>query len=693
MQVICSKTNKGTRKTYFCVGIQVNNMKHIFFYPTESNAMLRFCFQIHNSIVRKRQSNHVNCFFNLTVFALIPQMGTFTVSTPSTLGCLLLLKLEKQQYLLGDNEWFCSKVQVTTPEGDIVHFPCYTWLSTGEEIQLRDGRVQHVFSEVEPCLINHRERELARRKLLYQWRPFMEGLPDVINADDSFDLPQEIRFSFTKNAEIFYTQTEIVAILRLKGLTKDTSQWASLEDIKNAFSHHKTPISEYIEEQWKEDEFFGYQLLNGYNPMAIQRCSQLPSKFAVTDAMVQPFLESGSSLAAEMQKGNIFLVDYRRIAGLHVPVIHGKKQYIAAPLCLLYKTPDDKLLPIAIQLNQEPGPDNPVFLPSDPEHDWLLAKMFVRNADFHEHEVNSHYLRTHGLSEVFIISTLRNLPMPHPLYKLLIPHTRYTLHINTTGRTKLFGPEGIYTKATNLGGQGKFDLLKRWFSEVSYSALCLPEDIKARGLESIPNFYYRDDGLKLWDILNRYVRSMVELYYPSDLEVRRDSELQTWIKDIFVHGFLGQRRTEVPETFCTVEEVVKFITMVIFNMSAQHSAVNTGQFDYGGWLPNSPNSMQKPPPTTKGQSTEQTILDTLPDVSTSANGAVFRWLLSTNSLDFIPLGCFPDEHFCEDAPLRIIKALQADLALLTQQIKERNKSLAVPYFYLCPTKMENSASI
>ncbi|XP_076150077.1 hydroperoxide isomerase ALOXE3-like [Alosa pseudoharengus] len=518
----------------------------------------------------------------------------------------------------------------------------------------------------------------------------MEGLPDIIKAQEVSDLPEEIRFSFTKNAEMLFTKMEILAVLRLKGLINQTSQWSRIEDIKKALGWHRTPISGYIEDHWKEDDFFGYQLLNGYNPMAIQRCNELPSKFAVTSEMVQPFLKSGK-LSVEMKRGNIYLCDYRRLAGLPVPVINGKQQYITAPLCLLYKNPEDKLLPIAIQLNQEPSQDNPVFLPSDPEYDWLLAKLYVRNADFHEHEVNSHYLRTHGLTEVFIVSTLRNLPMSHPLYKLLIPHSRYTLHINTTGRVKLFGPEGVYTEATNLGGRSQFTLMVRWFSEVTYSSLCLPEDI--RGLESIPNYYYRDDGLKLWEILDRYVRSMVEYYYPTDQEVQKDSELQTWIKDIFVHGFLGQTKTGIPEKFNLKKEVIKFVTMVIFNMSGQHSAVNTGQFDYGGYLLNSPNSMQKPPPTTKGHSTERTLLETLPDISTSVNGAVFRWLLSTKTSDFIPLGHFPDEHFCEDAPLRIIQKLQSELDSLTQQIKKRNENLEVPYTYLCPTEMENATSI
>lgn len=47
-------------------------------------------------------------------------------------------------------------------------------------------------------------------------------------------------------------------------------------------------------------------------------------------------------------------------------------------------------------------------------------------------------------------------------------------------------------------------LLKRCLTSVTYSSLCLPDSISERGLESVPNFYYRDDGLRLWDIINRW---------------------------------------------------------------------------------------------------------------------------------------------------------------------------------------------
>ncbi|KAL2090268.1 hypothetical protein ACEWY4_014956 [Coilia grayii] len=622
---------------------------------------------------------------------MIGETETTTVSTASTLGSLLALKLKKEPYF-NQEDWFCAKIEVTTPDNDIVHFPCYNWLSINEEVKLRPGEAKKPLDEEHDLLKNLRHQELELRKQTFRWRKYKDGLPEVIDADFSLQLPKEIRFSFTKDSEVLYTRTEIQTALSLKGLITNVDPWRNFEDMKKAFRHHKTSVTDYVEQHWKEDDFFGYQILNGYNPMLIECCKRLPPNFAVTDAMVKPFL-SGSCLSIEMQRGNIFLVDYRRIAGLPAPVFDGKQQYITAPLCLLYKNPEDKLLPIAIQLKQEPGPENPVFLPSDSEYDWLLAKAYLRNADFHEHEANSHYWRTHGLTEVFIVSTLRNLPTAHPLYKLLFPHCRYTLHINTDGRHNLFGPKGVYTNATNLGGQGQFDLMKKWFSEMTYSALCLPEDICNRGLESLPNFFYRDDGQRLWDILNSYVRKMVEHYYLSDLEVKRDSELQDWIKEIFVHGFLGRRETGIPKNFQTVGEVVKFVTMVIFNVTGQHSAVNTGQFDFGGWLPNSPNSMQKPPPTRKGVANERLLLDSLPSVKITALGAVFRWSLSTNSTDFIRLGQFPDELFCEDAPLRIIRELQAELSILDNQIDERNKSLPLPYLYLQPKLIENSTAI
>ncbi|KAJ3610994.1 hypothetical protein NHX12_021010 [Muraenolepis orangiensis] len=134
--------------------------------------------------------------------------------------------------------------------------------------------------------------------------------------------------------------------------------------------------TEYVQQNWRKDSLFGYQFLNGVNPMVIRRCLVLPENLPIREDLL--FLHGGNSLAEEMQ------------------------------------------------------------------YDWLLAKMYVRSADFSDHQLNSHLLRTHLLAEVFSVSLLRNLPMVHPLYKLLVPHTRYTLQINFLARNLLISDSGVF---------------------------------------------------------------------------------------------------------------------------------------------------------------------------------------------------------------------------------------------------------
>jgi lipoxygenase len=57
--------------------------------------------------------------------------------------------------------------------------------------------------------------------------------------------------------------------------------------------------------------------------------------------------------------------------------------------------------------------------------------------------LNIYRLRTHCVVEPFVIATNRQLSTMHPIYKLLHPHLRYTLEINSLGRQILISAYGV----------------------------------------------------------------------------------------------------------------------------------------------------------------------------------------------------------------------------------------------------------
>ncbi|XP_062453619.1 hydroperoxide isomerase ALOXE3-like [Rhea pennata] len=597
------------------------------------------------------------------------------------LGPILLIRLYKERILFED-AWFCNDVCVTSPQGKIYHFPCYQWVENEIPLQLREGTGKTLSDEEYDILKQHRRNELEERQAVfrvkiiaaqnplfiqfiqnyvnvpastYRWKTFAEGWPLCLDEDSVEDLSSDTKFSYIRTKEFH--------------------------------------VPEYVARHWSKDTFFGYQFLNGNNPVVIQKCMELPDKFPVRQEMVASFLGADTNLRKEMQEGHIFIADYEILEDIPTGTIHGQQQYSAAPLCLLHQDSAGLLHPIAIQLSQTPGPKSPIFLPSDCEWDWILAKTWVRNAEFYIHQIITHLLKTHLFGEVFAISTLRHLPMCHPVFKLLIPHFRFTLHINTLARSVLINPGGIVEKGTGASYEGLTMILRRGLEKVTYRSLCLPDDIQARGVSSIPNYYYRDDGMKLWTAVASFVSGIIDFYYASDESVQRDAELQAWVKEIFMNGFLGRESSGIPSSLQTIPELKKFLTMVIFTCSAQHAAVNTGQYDLGAFLPNYPSSMREPPPEVKSRYSLQLFLDTIPTVATTAQNATSLLLLSSRLADTRFLGQYPEEHFTEQEPKQLIKAFQERLQEITEEIEERNNPVELPYNYLNPKQIENSISI
>ncbi|XP_036197407.1 arachidonate 12-lipoxygenase, 12R-type isoform X2 [Myotis myotis] len=457
----------------------------------------------------------------------------YTVQCQQDLGELIIIRLHKERYsFFPKNPWYCNYVQICAPNGRIYHFPAYQWMDGYETLALREATGKTTADDCLPILLEHRREEIRAKQDFYRWRVFVPGLPNyvhipsyrpparrnpnrpewngyipgfpiLINFKATRFLDLNLRYSFIKTASFFFRLGPMALRFKLRGFVDCKRSWKRLKDIKKVFPAYKTTISEYVAEHWAEDSFFGYQYLNGINPSVIRRCTRIPDKFPVTDDMVAPFLGEGTCLQAELEKGNIYLADYRILEGIPTVELNGQKQHQCAPLCLLHLNSEGNLMPIAIQLSQTPGPNCPIFLPNDSEWDWLLAKTWVRNAEFYYHEAIAHLLGSHLIGEAFCLAVLRQLPMCHPLYKLLVPHTRYTIQINSIGRAILLNEGGLTARATSLGLKGIAELMARYLSEMTYESCYPPNDFVERGVQDLPGYYYRDDCLAVWDALER----------------------------------------------------------------------------------------------------------------------------------------------------------------------------------------------
>ncbi|XP_076019755.1 polyunsaturated fatty acid 5-lipoxygenase [Genypterus blacodes] len=624
-------------------------------------------------------------------------VDSYEVKVEDNLGEIVLVKIEKNKYWILD-DWYCKYITVKTPAGDYMEFPCFRWLVDDTEVVLRDGHARLPQDDKTSLGRQHRQKELEMRQKAYRWKEWQPGFPMSIDANRHRDLPRDIQFDSEKSVDFLLNFSKAIDnLLMSRFMHMFQSSWSDLADFQKIFRTIKNSISEYVMRHWKEDFLFGYQFLNGCNPVVIQKCSKLPDKFPVTHEMVAVSLERELTLEQEIQAGNIYMVDYEVLDGIRPNCTDPcTLQYLAAPICLLYKNTRDKILPLAIQLGQIPGEDNPIFLPTDGQYDWLLAKTWVRFADFQYHQTITHLLGTHLITEVFAIAMYRQLPAVHPVFKLLKPHIRFTIAINTKAREQLICERGIFDKANATGGGGHVQLIQRVMKSLTFKSLCFPEGIKARGVDikqELPTYFYRDDGCRVWEATSSFVSDVLSIYYTSDEVVQEDKEIQAFVKDVCSFGMQDFDHCEFPKSLKSLEELTEYLTVIVFTASAQHAAVNFGQFDWCSWIPNAPSTMRKPPPKQKGIANVKWIIETLPDCGRSSWHLGAVWALSQYQENELFLGMYPDEHFTEKPVKQAMERFRNQLAEISRIIRQRNEGKNLPYFNMSPDKIPNSVAV
>ncbi|GJY46693.1 lipoxygenase 1, chloroplastic [Tanacetum coccineum] len=313
---------------------------------------------------------------------------------------------------------------------------------------------------------------------------------------------------------------------------------------------------------WLRDDEFARQALAGVNPVSIEKLkvfppvSQLdpeiygPQESALKEEHILGYL-NGMTVQQAIEENKLFIIPFLD----RINALDERKAYTTRTIFFL--TPSGTLKPIAIELSLPralPGSQpKRVLTPrvdATSNWTWQLAKAHVCSND-----VGSTSFRT--IEQGFTPG-------------------RYCMEISAAAyKHWRFDLEGLPA-----------DLIRR--------GMVVPDPSQRHGLKLlIEDYPYASDGLLIWEAIQNWVQTYVNRYYPDPSLVCNDRELQAWYAEVINVGHADLRYENWWPTLANAEDLTAILTTIIWLASAQHAALNFGQYPYGGYIPNRPPRMRR----------------------------------------------------------------------------------------------------
>ncbi|GJU71325.1 putative lipoxygenase 6, partial [Tanacetum coccineum] len=214
---------------------------------------------------------------------------------------------------------------------------------------------------------------------------------------------------------------------------------------------------------------------------------------------------------------------------------------------------------------------------------------------------------------------------------------------------------------------------------------------------------YASDALLIWEAIQNWVQTYVTRYYPDPSLVCNDRELQAWYAEVINVGHADLRYENWWPTLANAEDLTAILTTIIWLASAQHAALNFGQYPYGGYIPNRPPRMRRlipdendPEYTSFLEDPQNYFLLALPSMLQSTKYMAVVDTLSTHS---------PDEEYIGERQQRdtwsgdaeMVEAFYgfaSEIQRIEKEIEKRNRDMSLknrcgagvfPYELLAPS--------
>nr|WEL36417.1 lipoxygenase [Cymbidium ensifolium] len=487
-----------------------------------------------------------------------------------------------------------------------------------------------------------------------------------------------------------------------------------IQDSTDALLRYDTPLIITKDKfAWLRDDEFARQTLAGINPVNIERLQSFPPVSKLDPAVYGPPESAlkeehitgqldGMTTQQAIEENRLFILDFHDI---YLPFLDrinamdGRKAY--ATRTIFFLTSLGTLKPIAIELSlpQMTSRAKRVLTPpSDATSNWLwqLAKAHVSANDAGVHQLVNHWLRTHACIEPFIISAHRQLSIMHPIFKLLKPHMRYNLEINAIARQMLINAGGVI-ESSFTPGPVSMEISSAFYREHwRFDQEGLPADLIRRGIAVedrskphglrllIQDYPYASDGLLLWSALESFTEEYVAAYYPSAAAVQGDAELQSWYAEVVTAGHADHRNAPWWPAMDTPANLARILTTLIWLASAQHAALNFGQYPIGAYIPCRPPLLRRLLPEAGDPDYDYFLADphryylsAMPELTQATTFMTVIDTLSTHSADEEYLGERREGWTGDGRAVDVFKQFAAEVRRAEEEIERRNRDPAM----------------
>ena len=542
---------------------------------------------------------------------------------------------------------------------------------------------------------------LKEQQEIWEYQKYEIVLPHVPADVDFTKLPRAVKGlprsealdperngMFSKRlSEVIYTEMGIEERFKQSG------------DIYEAVQGGYIGKTEHIIKNWFNDREYARHFLNGLNPMVIKVVKAIEE---VPENM-RGLTYKDSSLMNLIQEKRLLMVDLPELKNIKPYSVDEPKEtmytYPATALIVQDKEENETFVDmVGIRLNDT----LPVYTPKSPKNRWMLAKQHMKNADNQVMQFVWHLGFGHLAVEPFAIAfhNAFSSHSDHPIKDILTPHFKDTVGINYVARHTLVSNVIPFTDKTFSTGtvQGLEIMLNAWL-KWDFEKSSFPNQLAERGfdrekIDGIQNYYYREDGFKLWDIFGEYTTDFVNAAYATDDEVANDPAVKEWIAEM-----RDPNKADIPsfpEKITSKQQLAGVLQNIIWKTSAGHAILNFAQYDYGSYVPNYPITMLQPMPEGEEEISDEYLQSALPHTKKRILFQVSSAYLLTQpsryrfagKLAIAPLEKrFPEVQ--KRANLRF-SALSSDIKVRNMKLQDAGK---LPYPYLDPENLPPSIDI